>query len=228
MILYSKYINGKWTSPKLADFSGKYFDGGPFFSHDGKKLYFYSRRPLNEKSNKETDGEIWYIEKKGSGWSNPHHLKIDKKGDKLFFSLSNNNNLYFTSGHGPRGIGSGDVDIFCMKFVNGSYTKPKKLPEPINTREYLESDVLISPDETYLIFYSLERPGNIGQYDLYISFKMGDRWSMPVNLGENINKGVARFPRFSPDGKYLFFTRRDGIYWVSTKIFENLKPKELK
>ncbi len=38
---------------------------------------------------------------------------------------------------------------------------------------------------------------------------------------------------FSPDGKYLFFTRYDenwneDIYWVDAKIIEDLKPKELK
>lgn len=228
VILFSKCVNEKWTSPKLANFSGKYFDGGPFFSYDGRKLYFYSRRPLRKNSDKETDGEIWYVEKKGDIWGEPHHLAIDMKGDKFFFSLSKNNNLYFTSGHGPRGSGSGNVDIYFTKFINHSYSKPEKLPEPINSRKYLESDVLISPDEKVLIFYSFEKPGNLGQYDLYVSFKIENQWSIPANLGENINKGYSRFPRYSPDGKYLFFVRANGIYWVSTEIIQELKPEELK
>lgn len=220
VILFSKCVNETWTSPELASFSGKYFDGGPFFSPDGNKLYFYSRRPLKENSDKQTNGEIWYVEKKGDKWGKPRHLTIDMKGDKLFFSLSKNGNLYFTSGHGPRGSGSGNVDIYVAKFINGSYLKPEKLPEPINSEKYLESDVLISSDETYLIFYSFEKPGNFGQYDLYVSFKTGNQWSNPINLGKNINKGYSRFPRFSPDSKYLFFVRRDGVYWVSTKIID--------
>lgn len=228
VILFSKFVNKKWTSPKLASFSGKYFDGGPFFSSDGKKLYFYSRRPLIEKTNKETSGEIWYVEKNGDTWSIPRHLAIDMKGDKLFFSLSKNNNIYFTSGHGPRGVGSGKVDIYVTKFIKNFYSKPEKLPDTINSRKYLESDVLVSPDEKYLIFYSLERPENLGQYDLYVSFKIGNQWSKPVNLGKHINKGYSRFPRFSPDGKYLFFVRQNGVYWVSTQIIEELRQKEEK
>lgn len=62
--------------------------GAPAFSPVGNKLYFYSRRPLKEKSYKQTNGEIWYVEKKGDKWNTPRHLTIDMKGDKLFFSLS--------------------------------------------------------------------------------------------------------------------------------------------
>jgi len=169
-------------------------------------------RPLKIISDKETDGEIWYVEKNDDSWSNPHHMAIEMKDDKLFFSLSKNNNLYFTSGHGPRGIGSGDVDIYFTRFTNDTYSIPERLPEPINSRKYLESDALVSPDETYLVFYSFEKPGNFGQYDLYVSLKVKNQWSGPVNLGENINTGYSRFPRFSPDGKYLFFVRQDGVY----------------
>jgi len=226
VILFSKYENEKWTSPKVTSISGKYFDGGPFFSHDGKKLFFYSRRPLHENSDKQTNGEIWYIEKNNDKWSVPHHLAIDMKGDKLFFSLSKNMNLYFTSGHGPRGVGSGKVDIYLAKYINNSYSKPEKLASTINSQRYAESDVLVSPDEQYMIFYSFERPENFGQYDLYVSFKINNQWSTAVNLGENINKKYTRFPGFSPDGKYLFFVRQDGIYWVSTQIIEKLRPKE--
>jgi len=179
---------------------------------------------LTEDSDNETMGEIWFVEKQSETWSDPHHLSMDMEGDKFFFSLSKNNNLYFTSGHGPRGRGSGNVDIYFSEYINDAYVKPEKLPEPINSRKYLESDALISPDEKYLIYYSFEKPGNLGQYDLYVCFKAGNEWSAPINLGKDINKGYSRFPRFSPDGKYLFFVRQDGIYWVDVQIIEALKP----
>ena len=73
----------------------------------------------------------------------------------------------------------------------------------LDTLKYVESDPHISPDEKYLIFFSLERPENYGQYDLYISYNVGDnQWSKPVNLGPDLNKGVSRFPRLSPDERF--------------------------
>jgi hypothetical protein len=224
-ILFSKKVNNIWTAPKVATFSGKYYDGGPTFSQDGKKLYFYSKRPLDKKLKSETEGEIWFVEKSGENWGEPKHIKFDFDGEKLFFSVSENNNIYFTSGHGFRGVGSGSVDLYCAKFINGTYAKPERLPNAINSKQYIESDPLISPDEKYLIFFSLERPENIGQYDLYISYNLGgNRWTKPANLGTKVNKGVTRFPRFSPDGKYLFFVRGvDGVFWMDSSFINKDK-----
>ncbi|MEN8155293.1 MAG: hypothetical protein ABFR75_14860 [Acidobacteriota bacterium] len=221
-------MNNIWSSPKVASFSGEYWDGGPFFLKDSNKLYFYSKRPIRKNSKTEMEGEIWYVEKQGENWGEPQHVKLDLEGEKIFFSVSNNNNIYFTSGHGYRGTGTGSVDIYYAKFNNGTYEKPEKLPDSINSKQFVESDPLVSPDEKFLIFFSLQRPENIGQYDLYISYNIGKgQWTKPVNLGAQFNKGVSRFPRFSPDGKYLFFSRGvDGIYWISVKIIEELKPKD--
>lgn len=229
-VLVSKKVNNIWSSPKVASFSGEYSDGGPFLSHDGKRLYFYSRRPISRNSKIETKGEIWFVEKQGENWSEPQHVELNLEGEKLFFSVSKNNNIYFTSGHGFGGTSVGTVDIYCAKFINGTYAKPERLPNDINSIQFVESDPLISPDEKYLIFYSLERSENIDQYDLYISYHIGqNEWTKPQNLGVKINTGVSRFPGFSPDGKYLFYIRGiDGVYWINAKIIEDYKPKELK
>ena len=223
-ILFSHKVDNKWSSPKVASFSGKYADGGPLFSPDGRKLYFYSKRPLNSETNFETKGEIWYVEKLVDNWTEPQHIELDCAGEKLFFSISNNYTIYFTSGHGYRGVGTGSVDIYYARLINGSYAKPEKLSTDINSKQFVESDPLISLDEKYIIFYSLERPENIGQYDLFISYSLKkNRWTKPINLGEEINEGYSRFPRFSPDEKYIFFVRQDGVYWVDSAIIHNVK-----
>ncbi len=70
--------------------------------------------------------------------------------------------------------------------------------------------------------------GGYGRWDLYISFKdQTGRWTKLINMGNSINTEQAEAnATFSPDGKYLFFTRGDDIYWVSAKIIEELRPKE--
>ena len=58
--------------------------------------------------------------------------------------------------------------------------------------------------------------------ELFVSFKTDhDTWSERIKLP--IKWG--RLPCVSPDGKYLFFFTRDGIYWVSTEILEDQRPK---
>src|SRR5262245_2840025 len=42
------HADGRWSTPKVAPFSGKHRDADPFSSADGKQLYFISDRPRSE------------------------------------------------------------------------------------------------------------------------------------------------------------------------------------
>ena len=80
------------------------------------------------------------------------------------------------------------------------------------------------------------RPGGFGNADLYVAFRERDRtWSKPVNLGETINSDQIDFcPMMTPDGRYLFFSRRWGatweqttqadVYWVDARVIEQFRP----
>src|SRR6266581_698944 len=48
VILHAQKINGQWTRPDTAWFSGRFNDLEPAFSPDGNKLFFTSNRPLKE------------------------------------------------------------------------------------------------------------------------------------------------------------------------------------
>ena len=45
-VCYSKLVDGKWSRPVVAAFSGKYNDTDPFVSPDGKRMFFISNRPF--------------------------------------------------------------------------------------------------------------------------------------------------------------------------------------
>jgi hypothetical protein len=75
----------------------------------------------------------------------------------------------------------------------------------------------VAPDESYMV---IEASKDKATCELFVSFRLKDKsWSerkqLPIQWG--------RFPSVSPDGKYLFFMTREGIYWVSTKIIEELE-----
>jgi hypothetical protein len=40
-------------------------------------------------------------------------------------------------------------------------------------------------------------------------------------------KGVHSSPVFSPDGQYLFYCGFKNVFWVSAKILEKLRPKNM-
>ena len=78
-----------------------------------------------------------------------------------------------------------------------------------------------------MVFCSIRRDG-LGQGDLYISFKdKQGNWSDAINMGESINTDKHELcPFVSANGKYLFYTSNQNIYWVSTKILENYKNEK--
>ena len=103
----------------------------------------------------------------------------------------------------------GSRDIYYSRFDKSSFTGPIHLGREINT-EYSEGDVLIAPDESYMIVSSSGRPDDLGNGDLYISFKKEDgSWTNLMNMGNNINSSETDYcPMLSQDGKYFFFTSK--------------------
>lgn len=81
---------------------------------------------------------------------------------------------------------------------------------------------LPAPDESYLIFKS-DRPGGLGGLDGYITFRSpAGGWGSPRLIPPPINtSGGDDVGDVSPDGRFLFFSRREGkemdIYWVDSK-----------
>jgi Tol biopolymer transport system component len=148
----------------------------------------------------------------------------------MYVTSAKNRTIYYTIR-----LDSENWGIVKACYVNGQYTKPQLLGGGVNS-PYFDAHPCIAPDETFIIFDS-KRPGAIGgegDIDLYICFKNkeGD-WGDAVNLGDKINTPKQEHvASLSPDGKYLFFAHGEpdqwDIYWVSTKIIENLKPDALK
>jgi hypothetical protein len=207
-IVVSRFRDGKWTTPRVAPFSGQYSDADPFITADGSKLFFISTRPVDGKAR--TDTDLWVCERTGGGWMEPEHLGplVNSDTPEWFPTVAANGTLYFGS---ARPGGKGATDIWRSRLVNGKYTEPENLGDAINSPAS-EVEPYIAPDESYLIFAAAGRPGGRGAFDLYISTQKDGQWSPPVNLGDKINSPAWDFaPRISPDGKYFFFTSARGF-----------------
>jgi len=207
-ILVSTLKGDRWSTPRVAEFSGQYGDFDPFISPDGSQLFFSSNRPAPGKT--KSDFDIWVVKKTGAGWSTPANLgaDINTESQEYYPSVSNAGTLYFSSN---REGGKGSGDIYRSRLVNGKYSKAENLGDEINSK-FFEGDPYISPDESFLIFTSYNRPDGLGDGDLYISLNRDGHWTAAKNLGRPVNSSALDFcPNMSPDGKYFFFTSERGF-----------------
>jgi len=93
---------------------------------------------------------------------------------------------------------------------------------PINTPGN-EGALCVSPDGMKIIITCCSRGDSYGSCDLYSSRKIGNNWTEPVNLGEEVNTTAWESqPCLAADGRTLFFvsTRKGGMgssdIWEST------------
>src|SRR5450432_2085219 len=128
VILHAQKINGRWTKPDTAWFSGKFNDMEPAFSPDGSRLFFTSNRALNG-SDSVKDYDIWYMQKKGNIWEGPFNpgAPVNTDKDEFYPSLTKSGTLNFTRNNEE----SGD-DIFISEFKEGKYSLPQPLPAAVN------------------------------------------------------------------------------------------------
>lgn len=207
VIVFTKKSANGWTEPQVAPFSGVYSDLEPHFSPDDNRLYFASNRPLVE-GGETKDFDIWYVNRKDKGWSEPINIgkPINTEANEFYPSLTNSGTLYWCSIRND-GIGIGGEDIYYSALENGKYKTVKALPNSINTPRD-EYNAYVARDESYIIFTSSGWGQGIGSGDLWISFKQPNgQWTKARNMGEGINSPSFEFCPFVSDcGNYLFFT----------------------
>jgi outer membrane protein OmpA-like peptidoglycan-associated protein len=115
-----------------------------------------------------------------------------------------------------RRLGSGSNDdedlVIAEKGGDGKWKAPESISPIINSR-YNEGTCTISADGRKLIFTSCIGRRGYGHCDLFLSEKIGDVWSEPLNLGPEINSAAWESqPSLSADGRILYFVsdRRGG------------------
>jgi Tol biopolymer transport system component len=245
-IFMMRLENGVWSSPKVAPFSGQYMDGSVTFSKDFQKLYFGSTRSDGDKLSGDLD--LWEVSRVGSGWGKPNRLReLNSEGNESYPSESSDGALYWTveaKRNDPK------PEIFRSRRIDGQWTKRER----VNFFRGSDSarNFVFAPDGSFILF-TMGTPDH--DVDLYVGFKRDDgSWGDPINLGPAVNSSyMDKCPSLSPDGKFLFFvsSRPNGnknpqkvwphplfknlkeifsadVYWVSSKIIDELRPKESK
>ncbi len=253
IITTMKQIDGVWSKPDLAFWSGQYADGFVFFSKNGKKLYFGSKRPVSGKGEAEKKSNIWEVDRTATGYGTPRLIDpIIGPDESLYMAaLSDKGNFYIN--HRVTIDGHVNFDLYSTQLQDGKFVKSQKIDLNIDSK-YMTLGGSVDPEEKYMIVSIRNMEDSFGSDDLYVSFREDDgTWGKPVHLGDNINSTSSdAWPRISRDGKYLFYVswRKNGdtysevpvtydeimakkngpgygwgadIYWVSTKAITDLK-----
>ena len=216
-----KKEKNQWTNPEPASFSSSFQDAEAFFTPDEQKIFFISNRPEGGTGNPAT-WEIYFVAREGKKWSSPTMLGSPFEGG-FYTTFTRNWRMYYTQ----------NGDLYRAQYTNGLFETPEKLGKNVNS-EQGEYNSFIAPDESYLIFTSIRKEDNYGEGDLYICFQKKDgTWTKAINMGKKINSFTRDYcPSVSPDGKYFFFCSRkygnEDIFWVKTKVIDELRPDELK
>lgn len=101
-------------------------------------------------------------------------------------------------------------DLFYSKRVKNKWQLAKNIGSPINT-EKSEGAQSVSADGRTMVFTACLRKDGYGSCDIYISKKIGNKWTSPLNIGQPINSQYKETqPSLSSDGK--------SIYFVSTRL----------
>lgn len=183
----------------------EYNDYSPIISADGNTLIFTSSRtddPAKAKSNTNYE-DIYVTTKNGKTWTTPKLIgaNVNIRYNDAAASLSPDGKtlfLYYEEGEG---------DIYTSTLNGTEWSKPAPLNKNINTAMFWETCASVSPDGKKLFFAS-NRPGGIGELDLYVSQldNKGD-WSKAVNLGPIINTPENEdSPFIHHDGATLYFS----------------------
>ena len=111
--------------------------------------------------------------------------------------------------------GGGQEDFFESKYVDGVW-QPAQLVQGVSTSSN-EGAGTLSADGRYLIYTACDVNGagdfgggrkGYGSCDLFISIRVGDRWSKAQNLGSRVNStNWESQPSLASDGRTLYYIK---------------------
>jgi hypothetical protein len=179
----------------------------PSLTADGLELYFDSDRPNGQGS-----WDLW-VSKRDSiedDWGTPVNLgpQINTSIFEESSSISGNGLTLLWNSKRSGGFGDSDIWMTTRSSRDQPWGEPVNIGPDINT-ELLESNAVISADDSAIFFTAWPWPDGYGDFDIWFSRRNGidADWSEPVNIGPNVNTAFSEYcPNISSDGTMLYFS----------------------
>ncbi|MFY0605546.1 MAG: OmpA family protein [Cyclobacteriaceae bacterium] len=202
---------GKEADKLGADVNSSYAEHSPIISPDGKHLYFSRRYHPDNVGGVDDVEDIWVSDKdpETGEWLPAKNVgpPLNTPGPNFITSVTmveGEEVLLLGNRYGKKGrMYSG---VSSSKRSGDKFEKPSAIE--------IENDYNYAPKVDYFLtesgesmILSAERDDSYGGRDLYVSWKKGNIWSEPKNLGKDINTASDDFsPFLAQDGKILYFS----------------------
>ncbi len=195
----SSLVDGKWGEPTPVEAINSEFDElGPELSADGARLYFYSDRPGGAGGY-----DIWVSKRADGDWQTPESLgtAVNSPFNEYGPALSRDGMQLCFSSNRPRGdeaspsddawratvredIYRHDYDLYVVAFGAGAASKAARLDSLCSPGN--DGSPTFSPAGDFL-YFSSDRFGGQGGFDLYRSRIVRGHFETPTNLGNAVN-----------------------------------------
>ena len=220
---------GDWSTPTNLGplVNSPVVDQGPAISKEDLSFFFSSNRPGGFGGN-----DIWVAQRASvdDPWGPPVNLgsvvnTADSEGGP---SLSRDSHWLFMNSNRPGGFGLNDVWVSYREHIHDDFgwQAPINLGPGVNSAftdqgsSYFENDDSGVP----LLYFSSDRPGGLGGFDIYVSAQLPDgSWGAAEVVPELSSPTFDIRPIIRFDGLELFlFSGRPGGFglgdiWVSTR-----------
>jgi Tol biopolymer transport system component len=208
-----------WSEPQpITSINTDADELGPTLAVDGSRLYFCSDRGGGAGGY-----DIWCSLRTSDGWSEPFNLgpSVNSRFNEFGpAATADGGYLYFASNRpegGPdaappesaaivdlTGANAPDYDLYLAR-ITPDEIEPAAPVTEVNT-EHQEGAPAVSPHGDFLYFTS-DRPGGAGGYDLYRAWRVGKRHRAPVNLQPPLNSTAHELdPTIGSGGFGLYFS----------------------
>lgn len=209
-----------WTAPVEFDAVNSDFDElGPEPAPDGQALYFYSDRPGGSGGY-----DLWVAYRSAGAWQAPINLgphvnsefndygpALTPEADTLYFA---SNRPLTEKGQEPdpnawaatlgEDFPQRKYDLYAASITDGVFGKAHEL-SALNS-PYNDGAPAVSSFGDFL-YFSSDRPGGAGGFDLYRSRRLSETHESPQNLGPKINTPRHELdPGLSLGGYALYFS----------------------
>lgn len=199
---------GNWTPAQHPGppFNTQLYNSIECVSADGKTLYLRGAYV----NGIVTGPGFSKCERSKFGWGKPQQIKIEGYAEMMkgtytsFFMCPDNQTILLSFSDKKKGKN----DLWISFLGDGNkWSRPVRLPFPINQPKFTESTPFMAPDNRTL-YFSSNRPGGLGLHDIYISHRIGDgweEWTEPLNMGPEVNtSGWDGYYTLDAKGTYAY------------------------